>query len=68
MRLSNERIKSLQALMREKHGLELTEEQAQEAGMAIMRFVIVKAQRRRELAKKKGNRNGQISGNNRAAA
>lgn len=68
MRLSEERIKSLKALMREKHGLELTNEQAQEAGMAIMRFVIVKTQRQRELAKKKGNDDGQIPGNNRAAA
>jgi hypothetical protein len=51
MRLSDERIKSLQALLREKHGLELTDEQAQEAGMAIMRFVLAKAQRKQELTK-----------------
>ncbi len=53
MRLSEERIKSLQALLREKHGLELTDEQAQEAGFAIMRFVIAKAQRKQELTKYK---------------
>ena len=52
MRLSNGRIKSLQALLKEL-GLEYTNEQAQEAGMAIMRFVIVKAQRQQELTNKK---------------
>lgn len=49
MRLSDERIKSLQALLRRKYGLELTDEQAQEAGMAILRFVIAKARREQEL-------------------
>lgn len=53
MRLSNERIKQLQTLMREQHGLKLTDEQAQEAGMAIMRFVLTKAQRQQELTKRK---------------
>ncbi len=53
MRLSNERIKQLQTLMREQHGLKLTDEQAQEAGFAIMRFVITKAQRQQELTKRK---------------
>jgi len=53
MRLSNERIKSLQALLNELYGMELTDEQAQEAGFAIMRFVIAKAQREQELIKNK---------------
>jgi len=51
MRLSDERIKALQSLLRELHGLELTDEQAQSDGMAIMRFVIAKAQREKELKK-----------------
>jgi hypothetical protein len=55
MRLSSERITSLQALLREKYGLELTDEQAQEAGMAIMRFVIAKAQREKELTNMEKN-------------
>ncbi len=54
MRLSEERIQSLKLLLREKHGLELTDEQAQEAGFAIMRFVIAKAQRKQELIKEMG--------------
>lgn len=59
MRLSSERIKALQALLRELHGLELTDEQAQEAGLAIMRFVLAKAQIQQELANKtEGNNNG----------
>ena len=45
--------------MRELHGLELTDEQAQEAGFAIMRFVIAKAQREQELIKKMENNYGQ---------
>jgi len=55
MRLSDERIRSLQALLKEQTGRDYTQEQAQEAGMAIIRFVIIKAQRKRELAKFKEN-------------
>jgi hypothetical protein len=53
MRLSNERIKELQVLLKELYGLEYDAEEAQEAGLAIMRFVIVKTQRQRELTNKK---------------
>lgn len=60
MRLSNEDVKSLQTLLKEEFGLNYTDEQTQEAGMAIMRFVIAKAQRRQELAKNKGNNYGQV--------
>jgi len=49
MRLSDERIKELRALLKELYGLDYTDEQAQEAGLAIMRFVIVKTLRQREL-------------------
>ena len=49
MRLSNERIKALQALLIELHGIEMTDEQAQEAGLAIMRFTLAKAQKQQEL-------------------
>jgi hypothetical protein len=59
VRLSEERIKSLQTLMRKNVGLELTNEQAQEAGMAVMRFVIAKAQREKELSKCKEHEYGQ---------
>lgn len=48
MRLSPERIKELQKLLKELYNLDYTDEEAQEAGLAIMRFVIVKEQRRRE--------------------
>jgi hypothetical protein len=53
MRLSNERIKALQALLSKLHGLELTDEQAQEAGIAIMRFTFAKAQKQQELTDNK---------------
>ncbi len=53
MRLSNERIRTLQILLQEEFGLEYTDEQAQEAGVAIMRFVIAKIQREQELTMNK---------------
>lgn len=59
MRLSNERIKALQVLLRELHGLELTDGETQEAGLSIMRFLKVKSQREHELLKLKDNKNGQ---------
>lgn len=37
--------------MRKQNGLELTDEQAQEAGFAIMHFVIAKAHREQQLIK-----------------
>ncbi|HSW99566.1 MAG TPA: hypothetical protein VLH38_00865 [Patescibacteria group bacterium] len=55
MRLSNERIKELQTLLKRHHGLELDDQQAQTAGMAILRFVAAKSQRQRDLKKSEGN-------------
>jgi Tetracyclin repressor-like, C-terminal domain len=51
MRISSQQIASLKVLLRELHGIELTDEQAQEAGMAIMRFVTAKAQREQSINK-----------------
>jgi hypothetical protein len=51
MRLSELQIASLKELLKELHGLDYTDEQAQEAGMAIMRFVVAKSQRTHELIK-----------------
>jgi len=53
MRLSNELIKSLQAHLKELYDLDYTDEQAQDAGVAIMRFVIAKVQREQELLNEK---------------
>ena len=50
MRISPERIKELQKLLKERTGKDYTDEEAQEAGMAIMRFVIAKERRRQELS------------------
>lgn len=63
MRLSSERIKSLQNLLKELYGLEYTDEQAQEAGMDIMRFVIAKAQRKTYLSIKKEKKDEQRPAN-----
>lgn len=49
MRLSSERIKSLQVILKEMAGKDYTDEQAREAGIAIMRFVVAKVQRKYEL-------------------
>lgn len=51
MRIHSDQIKSLQALLRQL-GLDYTDEQAQEAGIAIIRFVIAKAQREEQLLEK----------------
>ncbi len=59
MKLSEKHIKSLRPLLNDLCGQEFTDEQVQEAGMAIMRFVIVKAQRRRELSINEENEYGQ---------
>jgi hypothetical protein len=53
MRLSKERILALQVLLKELTGRDYSDEQAQEAGLAIMRFLIAKAQRKQELRKYK---------------
>ncbi len=53
MRLSDERIEELQALLKELFGLDYTAEEAQEAGLAIMRFVLVKTQRQQEILNNK---------------
>lgn len=48
MRINSDQIKSLQAILQEL-GLDYTDEQAQQAGLAIIRFVIAKAQREKQL-------------------
>ncbi len=49
VRISPERIKELQKLLKEQTGKDYTDEEAQEAGLAILRFVVVKERRRQEL-------------------
>lgn len=49
MRLSDKRIRELQGLLKELYGIEYTAEQAQEAGIAIIRFVLAKTQRQLQL-------------------
>jgi hypothetical protein len=67
MRLSSVHINKLKILLNEIHGLEYTDEQAQEAGMAIMRFVQVKAQRKQETANLKENVYGNTTRSDRTA-
>jgi hypothetical protein len=53
MKLSQERINELKKLLKEQFDLEYTDEQAQEAGLAIMRFVVAKEQQKN--TKSRGN-------------
>lgn len=46
MRLSQERIKELKKLLKAETGKDYTDEEAQQAGLAIMRFVVAKEQRK----------------------
>lgn len=57
MRLSTKSINTLKLLLKEQYGLDCNDEQAQEAGVAIMRFVLVKAQREYQLTNER-NDNG----------
>jgi len=49
MRFSDERIKELQAILKEEFGLDYTAEQTQDAGIAIVRFVLAKTQRQLDM-------------------
>lgn len=49
MKFSDERIKELQAILKEEFGLDYTAEQTQEAGIAIVRFVLAKTQRQLDM-------------------
>jgi len=49
MRLSNERINSLRSLLKKITDKDYTIEQTHESGMAIMRFVVAKKQRKKEI-------------------
>lgn len=49
MRLSSDQIQSLQYLLKKHSGRCYSDEQTQEAGLLIIRFVIAKAQRKKQL-------------------
>lgn len=46
-RISSERIKELQKLLKEQTGKDYSDEEAQEAGLAILRFVMAKESRKK---------------------
>jgi hypothetical protein len=52
VRISPERLQELKKLLKEQTGKDYSDEEAQEAGLAIMRFVVVKENRRKELNQK----------------
>jgi hypothetical protein len=57
MRISPEQIQALQAILHEDFALDYSDEKTQEAGLAIMRFVIAKRIREKELKKCKNHAN-----------
>lgn len=54
-RISPKRIKELQKLLKEQTGRDYTDEEAQKAGLSIMRFVVAKEKRKQELQKEATN-------------
>jgi len=48
-RISPKLIEELQKLLKEQTGKDYSSEEAQEAGLAIMRFVIAKEQRKQQI-------------------
>ena len=62
MRISKERIKELQKLLKEQTGKDYSDEEAQQAGLAIIRFALAKL-RRHELQMKanKGNKDDEAN-------
>lgn len=49
MRLSKERINALQKLLKDEFNIDYTDEEAQQAGLAIMHFAIAKERRKQEV-------------------
>jgi len=56
VRISDKQIKELQKILKEEHGLDYSDEEAQTAGLAIMRFTLAK--KRREFEQKKESDDG----------
>ena len=67
MRFSPARIKGLQRLLKEHYGVDYSEEEAQRAGIAIVRFIIAKKHRKQELANQRRYGNGKLSSEKEAA-
>jgi len=61
MRFSPELVRELQILLKEHYGVEYDAEQAQTAGIAIVRFVVAKRRRAGEQQVSKGNVNEKVS-------
>lgn len=57
VRISKKHIKELQKLLKEQTGKDYTDEEAQEAGLAIIRFVLAKERRKYELQKSSSDSN-----------
>lgn len=55
MRLSSQQIKALQDLLKEQLNLDYSDEEAQQAGSAIMRFILAKHRRNQLLINNKEN-------------
>lgn len=71
MKISDDQIITLQKLLNDVLGLNYTQEEAQQAGNAIIRFVAVKRWREQERQKieaiiREENGDGQLPGNYRA--
>lgn len=60
MRLSQQRIRALQKLLKDDFGLDYSEEEVRQAGTAILRFVVAKLRKEAErAAREQSNEIGQ---------
>ena len=56
MRISKEKIKDMQFIMKNRFGMDISDEQAQEIGLAIIAMLIAKARRDPQLIKSLENK------------
>lgn len=53
MRLSKSRVQDLKKILKSEHGLDMTDEEAQQAGLAILSFTAAKLKRNHQQYKTK---------------
>jgi len=59
MRISNDRLQELKSLLKKNYNLELSDEEAQQAGLAIIHFVELKQwAKNRQIVQSNGDYNG----------
>ena len=60
MRLSASRVQALKKILKSEHGIDMTDEEAQQAGLAIVRFAAAKLQRNGQQLKTKRSKQERV--------